>query len=59
MFIYRLLKISIIMKKIYQIEPSLGNEEKKELIDVIDSGWFTESKKTKEFERRFADFTKM
>ena len=46
------------MKKIYQIEPSLGNEEKKELIDVIDSGWFTESKKTKEFERRFAEFTK-
>ena len=35
------------MKKIYQIEPSLGNEEKKELIDVIDSGWFTESKKNK------------
>ena len=46
------------MEKIYQIEPSLGNEEKKELIDVINSGWFTESKKTKEFERRFAEFTK-
>ena len=45
------------MKTIHQIEPSLGNEEKKELMDVIDSGWFTESKKTKEFERRFAEFT--
>ena len=44
------------MKKIYQIEPSLGNEEKKELIDVIDSGWFTEAGKTKEFEKRFAEF---
>jgi len=44
------------MKKINQIEPSLGNEEKKELIDVIDSGWFTEAGKTKEFEKRFAEF---
>ena len=31
--------------------------EKKELMSVIDSGWFTEAKKTKEFERKFADFT--
>ena len=56
MFIYRLLKIHT-MKKIYQIEPSLGIEEKAELVDVINSGWFTEAKKTKEFERKFADFT--
>lgn len=44
------------MKRINQIEPSLGNEEKKELIDVIDSGWFTEASKTKEFENMFAEF---
>ena len=44
MFIYRLLKIHT-MKKIYQIEPSLGIEEKAELVDVINSGWFTEAKK--------------
>lgn len=44
------------MKKIIQIEPSMGNEEKKELSSVIESGWFTESNKTKEFERMFADF---
>lgn len=45
------------MEKIYQIQPSLGKEEKKELSKVIDSGWFTEASKTKEFEKSFADFT--
>ena len=45
------------MKKIFQIEPSLDTAEKNELEKVIDSGWFTESKKTREFERRFAKFT--
>ena len=45
------------MKKIFQIEPSLGIAEKNELCDVIDSGWFTEAKKTREFEQRFAKFT--
>ena len=44
------------MKKITQIEPSLGNEEKQELISVIDSGWYTEAAKTREFEKTFADF---
>ena len=44
------------MKKIFQIQPSLDNAEKNELHSVIDSGWFTESKKTREFERRFAKF---
>lgn len=44
------------MDKIQQFEPHLGEEEKKELMDVIDSGWFTESKKTREFERMFAEF---
>ena len=45
------------MKKIYQIQPSMDKSEKKELISVIDSGWFTESKKTKEFEKMFAEYT--
>jgi perosamine synthetase len=34
----------------------LDNAEKKELMSVIDSGWYTESSKTKEFERMFASF---
>ena len=45
-----------ILKKIPQIEPSLGEEEKKELLSVIDSGWFTEAKKTRQFESMFAEF---
>lgn len=44
------------MNKIQQFEPHLGQEEKQELINVIDSGWFTEAKKTREFERIFAEF---
>ena len=44
------------MKKIQQFEPNLGEEEKKELLSVIDSGWYTESKKTREFENIFANF---
>jgi len=47
---------SIFLKKIIQIEPSLGNEEKKELLSTIDSGWYTEAAKTKEFEKKFAKF---
>ena len=35
----------------------MGESEKKELISVIDSGWFTEASKTKEFEKMFAKFT--
>jgi len=54
-FIYRL-SSSEYMKKIIQIEPSMGIEEEKELKSVIDSGWFTEADKTKEFEKRFAQF---
>jgi len=34
----------------------MDNAEKKELMSVIDSGWYTESTKTKEFERMFASF---
>lgn len=44
------------VKKIVQIEPSLGDEEKKELVSVIDSGWYTEAAKTREFEKDFANF---
>lgn len=44
------------MKRINQIEPWLGQEEKEELISVIESGWFTEAQKTREFERVFAEY---
>ena len=44
------------LKNIQQFEPSLGEEEKKELLEVIDSGWFTESKKTREFERLISEY---
>jgi len=44
------------LKKIVQIEPLLGDEEKKELSSVIDSGWYTEATKTKKFEKTFASF---
>ena len=44
------------LKRINQFEPYLDEEEKKELIEVIDSGWFTESKKTRELERMFANY---
>ncbi len=35
----------------------MDESEKKELLSVIDSGWFTEAKKTREFEKKFARFT--
>ena len=44
------------MDKIFQFEPNLGEEEKAELASVIDSGWYTEASKTREFERMFASF---
>ena len=44
------------MKRIKQIEPSLGKEERKEMLDVLDSGWYTEAKKTRRFENMFAKF---
>ena len=34
----------------------MDDDEKKELISVINSGWFTEASKTKKFEKMFADF---
>ena len=44
------------IKKIQQFEPHLGEEEKQQLIEVIDSGWITEAKKTREFEKIFAEY---
>lgn len=35
----------------------MDKSEKKELLSVINSGWFTESKKTRKFEEMFAEFT--
>jgi len=45
-----------LLKKINQIQPSMGDAEKRELASVIDSGWFTEAKKTREFEKMFSNF---
>ena len=45
-----------LLKRIKQIEPSLGKEERKEMLDVLDSGWYTEAKKTRRFENMFAKF---
>jgi len=44
------------LEKINQIEPSLGEEEKKEILSVIDSGWYTEANKSRQFEKMFSDF---
>jgi len=44
------------LKKINQIEPHMDNDEKKELNSVINSGWFTEATKTRQFEKMVADF---
>ena len=44
------------LKKIQQFEPHMGEEEKEELLAVIDSGWFTEAERCREFERMFAEF---
>ena len=35
----------------------MDDAEKRELMSVIDSGWFTEAKKTREFEKMFSNFT--
>ena len=45
------------MKRINQMEPWIGEEEKRALIEYLDSGgWLTEFKKTREFERMIADY---
>jgi perosamine synthetase len=42
------------MKSIPQIEPLLGVEEREEVLSVLDSGFITEGKKTREFEAELA-----
>jgi len=45
------------MKHIHQVEPSIGQEEKKAVAKYLDSGgWLTEFEKTREFERKISDF---
>ncbi|MBI4302314.1 MAG: DegT/DnrJ/EryC1/StrS family aminotransferase [Chloroflexi bacterium] len=44
------------MKRINQMEPWVGEEEKEELVKTIESGWITEAGRTKEFERLFANY---
>jgi perosamine synthetase len=45
------------MKRINQIEPWIGEEEKRAVSEYLDSGaWLTEHKKTREFEQMIADY---
>ncbi len=45
------------LKRINQMEPWLGEEEKKAMVAYLDSGgWLTEFKKTREFEQLIADY---
>ncbi len=44
-------------KRINQMEPWLGEEEKRAMMDYLDSGgWLTEFKKTREFEQMIAEY---
>lgn len=44
-------------KKISQMEPWIGAEERKAVVDYMDSGgWLTEFEKTRQFERMIADY---
>jgi len=46
------------MKFINQMEPWLGSEEKQAIAAYLDAGgWLTEFQRTREFERRLAEFT--
>lgn len=44
------------MRVIPQIEPSLGSEEREEVLKVLDSGFITEGKRTRDFEAEVARF---
>jgi perosamine synthetase len=45
------------MKRINQMEPWIGEEEKRAMMEYLDSGgWLTEFKKTREFEQMIADY---
>ena len=43
------------MKKINQISPYLGNEEKEQLLEVIDSKWLSEGPKTNQLKEDFSN----
>ena len=46
-----------VKKRINQIEPWIGEEEKRALVEYLDSGgWLTEFKKTREFEQMVGDY---
>ena len=46
------------MKRINQMEPWIGEEEKQALVAYLDAGgWLTEFKKTREFEQMINDYT--
>lgn len=46
------------IKKINQMEPWIGEEEKRAMAEYLDSGgWLTEFKKTREFEQMIVDYT--
>lgn len=45
------------MKKIFQIEPWIGEEEKRAMIEYLESGgWLTEFERTRKFEQMIADY---
>lgn len=44
------------VRKINQIEPWVGEEEKEELIKTIESGWITEASRTRQFEQMLAEY---
>ncbi len=44
------------MKPIHQMEPWLGEEEKQEILRVLESGWITEAGETKKFEEMLSAF---
>lgn len=45
------------MKRINQMEPWIGEEEKQAMMEYLDSGgWLTEFKKTRQFEQMIADY---
>lgn len=46
-----------LMDRINQVEPWIGEEEKRAVMEYLDGGgWLTEFKKTREFEQMIADF---
>ena len=44
------------MKRIDLLKPTYDEQTKKELLDVLDSGWVTFGSKTLEFEKKFAEY---